>query len=274
MAAIEFMAFEFRNTSQGRTESLCLVTETLRIGGDDGLYHRAIIAPNIGLLRHIAPEWMERNRDLILGSEAPTGLGQKTLDQALKWGRPNRWLLEEYRCGVVDAVCRQVRNALDHYLVAMLWDWRGYSLEAVARFLGSKPELLSATGGRLGFLLDSDSAKQTHIERAFGLWRIMIGKPERVGGLTGFGGFARIAVLDDRQWSELTLKTLRLTKGLIDDPDVVAERAVGLVPDDTTLEIVDNLVRRSCSAIQSDGNRDRAYYRASWHQQKVEKAAR
>ena len=273
MAALEFMAYEFRNTDCIRPDAFRLLAETLRLDGDDGLYYRAIIALKIGLLRHLAPEWVERNRDLLFGSEAPSGLGQKTVDQALKWGKPDKWLLETFRRGVMDAVCRQVRNALDHYLNAMLWEWEGYSLEEAAKFLGSKPELLSATGGRLGSLLDSDSAKQIHIERAIQFWRIMIGKPQCVEGLTGFGGFARVAVLDDRQWSDLTLKTLSRTGGRIDEPDLVAERVAGLVPDDTTLEIMDNLVRRSSSSIKSNGNRDRAYYRAKWHQQKVEKAA-
>ena len=272
-AILAFLAYEFRSTSCIRSDASRLLAEILRLDGDDGLYHRAIIAPNIGLLRHMAPDWVNGNRDLLFGSNAPTGLGQKTVDQALKWGKPNKWLLETFRCGVMDAVCRQVRNALDHYLIAMLWDWKGYSLEEAAKFLGSRPELLSETGGRLGSLLDSDSAKQTHIERTIRFWRFMLGKNQGVDGLTGFGGFARVAVLDDRQWSGLTLKTLRRTGGRIDEPDVVAERAAGLVPDDTTLEIMDNLVRRSSSRIQSDGKRDRAYYRAKWHQQKVEKAA-
>ena len=108
---------------------------------------------------------------------------------------------------------------------------------------------------------------------AIQFWRIMIGKPQCVEGLTGFGRFARVAVLDDRQWSDLTLKTLSRTGGRIDEPDLVAERVAGLVPDDTTLEIMDNLVRRSSSSIESNGNRDRAYYRAKGHQKKVEKAA-
>ena len=273
MAALEFMAYEFRNTDCIRPDAFRLLAETLSLDGDDGLYCRAIVARSIGFLRHAAPEWVEANQGLLFGSEAPTGLGQKTLDQAMKWGKPNKWLLETFRCSVMDAVCRQVRNALDHYLNAMLWDWEGYSLEEAAKFLGSKRELLSATGGRLGSLLDSDSAKQIHIERAIQFWRIMIGKPQWVEGLTGFGGFARVAVLDDRQWSDLTLKTLSRTGGRIDEPGVVAERVAGLVPDDTTLEIMDNLVRRSSSSIKSNGNRDRAYYRAKWHQQKVEKAA-
>ena len=273
MAALEFMAYEFRSTDRIRPEAFCLLDKTLRLVDDDGLYHRAIIAPSIGILRHVAPEWVESNRDLLFGSEAPTGLGQKTLDQALKWGRPNRWLLEEFRCGVIDAVRRRVKSALDHFLSAVLWDWNGYSLADASEFLGSQPKLLMEACDRLGYLLDSDSAKESHIERALRFWRIMTDKGQPIHGLAGFGGFARVAKMDDRRWSELTIDTLRSTGGRIDQAHVVAERAAGLKPTDTTLEIMDNLVRRS-NTIASDGKRDRVYYHTKWAQQKVEQAAR
>ncbi|MDE0446946.1 MAG: hypothetical protein OXH96_09765 [Spirochaetaceae bacterium] len=272
-AALQFVAYEYRSTNRIRADAFRLLDETLHLGGDDGLYHRAMIAPYVGLLRQVAPEWMETNRDLLFGSLAPTGLGQKTVDQVLKWGQTNKWLMETLRDSVMDAVSRRVKHALDCYLTAMLWDWDGYSLEEAAKFLAKKPELLSAAGHRLGSLLDTDSAKQAHIERAIRLWEVMIETRQSVEGLAGFGGFVRATVLDDRQWSLLTLKTLKRTGGCIDEPNVVAERAAGLVPDDTTLEIMDTLVRRSSSRHQSDGRRDPAYYRAKWHQGIVEKAA-
>jgi hypothetical protein len=272
-AVLEFMAYEFRSTNHVRAEAFCLLTDALRIGGDDGLYHRAILAANLGLLRNIDPEWTERTKDLLLGSDAPNGLGQKTLEQALKLDRPNKWLLEEFRCGVMDAVRRRVVKAFDHYLCAVLWDWNGYSLDDAAEFLGSQPELLLVASERLGYLLDDDGANQFHIERSLRFWKMMADKGERVGGLTGFGGFARVAMLDDKQWSELTLKTLRCTGGRIDEAQLVAERAGGLTPDDTVLEIMDNLVRRSYSGALH-GKHDRIYFHTNWAQEKIEKAAR
>ena len=273
IAALEFMAYEFRSTGRIRPDAFRLLDDTLRLDGDDGLYHRAIMAPRIRLLRHIAPEWVESNRDLLFGSEAHGGLGQKTLDQALKWSHTNRWLLETFPGGVMDAVRRQVEYALDHYLIALLWGWKGYTLKDTAKFLGSQPELLLAAGARLGYLLNSDGVKQCHIERALRFWQTMNDKKERVDALTGFGGFARVAMLDDKQWGELTLKTLRRTGGRIIEADVVAERAAGLTPDDTVLEIMDNLVRRSNSR-ESDGKQYRIYNHTMWAQKKVEKAAR
>lgn len=271
-AALEFVAYEFRSTDRIRTDAFRLFAETLRLDGDDGLYHRAIMAPYVGLLQ-VAPNWIENHQDMLFGSAAPTGLGQKTVDQALKWGPTNKWLMETFRCSAMDAATRKTKNALDHYLIAMLWDWDGYSLENAAKFLLKKPELLSAAGHRLGFLLGTENANQKHIERAIRLWKIMIETNECVEGLTGFGGFAHVVGLDDGQWSVLTRDTLRRTGGCIDEPNVVAERVAGLVPNDTTLEIMDNIVRRASPRIRSDGKRDRAYYRARWSQGIVEKAA-
>ena len=45
MAALEFMAYEFRNTDCIRPDAFRLLVETLRLDGDDGLYCRAIVAP-------------------------------------------------------------------------------------------------------------------------------------------------------------------------------------------------------------------------------------
>ena len=273
LAALEFMAYEFRSARKVRSGALCLLSATLQIGGNDGLYHRTIIVRNLSLLRHIAPEWLERNRDLLLGSEAPNGLGRKTLDQALKRGKLNRWLVEEFRCGVMDAVRRRVEKALAHYLWAVLWDWQGYGLDEAAEFLGSQPDLLEEAGDRLGYLLDSDSVKPFHIERAVQFWRRMLDKGKLVDGIAGFGGLARVAEMDDEQWSELTLDTLRSTGGCINQAHVVAERAAGMTPGVTTLEIMDNLVRRS-NRLESNGDRDRIYFHTMWAQRQVENAAR
>ena len=273
LAALEFMAYELRNTGNIRTDAFCLLSETLRLEGDDGLYHRSMMASRVGLLRHIAPRWLESNRHLLFGSEAPGGLAQKTLDQALKWSRPNRWLLEAFPCGVMDAVRRQVEYALDHYLIALLWGWSGYALDDGAKFLGSQTELLAAAGERLGYLLDSDGVKQCHVDRAVQFWQVMIDKTQCIEGLAAFGEIARVAALDDTRWRDLTAKTLKRTDGIINQPHMVAERAAGLVADETTLKIMDNLVRRSSSK-QSDGKPTRRYSHTRWAQRKIEKAAR
>ena len=272
-AALAFVAYEFRSAHRIRPDAFRLLDETLRLDGDDGLYHRAVIAPRIGLLRHISSEWVESNRELLFGSEAPGGLGQKTLDQALKWSETNEWLLEMFPHGVMEAVRRQVEYALDHYLIALLRGLTGYTLEGAAKFLGSQPELLLAAGERLGYLLDSDGVKQCHVERAVQFWQVMIDKAQCVDGLVAFGEIARVAALDDLQWRDLTVRALERTSGRIDQPHMVAERVAGLVPDEITLQLMDTLVRRS-SSIQSDGKRDRGYHHNRWAQSKIEEAAK
>ena len=99
--ALAFMAHEYRAKKSVRIQAFELIQKALRISGSDGLQFRAVLAPRIGFLHHIAPGWVERFRELIFGVEAPDGLGQRTLDQTLKWSQPNRWLLEEISDRVV-----------------------------------------------------------------------------------------------------------------------------------------------------------------------------
>ena len=40
--------------------ALDLLAETLALGGPDGTQHRAIIAPRLAFLRHVAPHWVDR----------------------------------------------------------------------------------------------------------------------------------------------------------------------------------------------------------------------
>src|SRR5215218_4724131 len=112
----------------GSAEFLGLLDEALGLNGWDGAEHRAIITPRLGFLLHVAPEWVESREAKLFGNEAPDGLGQTTVELALKWGRPNRWLLERHRRAVRRAVRRKSKNALDHALVAMLREVPGYSM--------------------------------------------------------------------------------------------------------------------------------------------------
>ena len=242
-ALLACMACEFRKTKSVRLQALRLLEQTLRLDGDDGLQFRAIMAHRIGFLHHIAPGWVEDRRGILLGAEAPDGLGQKTLDQALKWGRPNRWLLEAFADGVRDAACREVRNALDHLLAAMFGKLSGYDLPQVEAFLGSRPKLLAQAGHTMRRLLSHDGVNADHVELARNLWDRALAKKRDPDGLKGFGWLAEAKMLDDCSWAELTVKTLERTGGRIDGFDRVAKRALRSTPSRTTLSIMDRLVR-------------------------------
>jgi hypothetical protein len=149
-AMLHLVATEFRRDGTVRDEALDLLDEALGLGGWDGAEHRAIIAPRLPFLRHVAPEWVESREPRLLGDDDPEGLGQKTVELALKWGRPDRWLLERHRPAVLRAVRAGSKHALDHALVAMLWEVPGYSIEGTWRALADIGALaLSDAGERL-----------------------------------------------------------------------------------------------------------------------------
>ena len=242
-AVLGFMGYEFRNAEVVRPDALVLVEETLRLEGRDGLQHRAIVAPAVGFFLHVAPEWLESCRDLLFGSEAPSDLGQRTLDQALKWGQPMRWLLEGCVDGVRDAVNRGVAYALHRFLTGMLFGWRGYSLREALSFLTSKSKLMTASGDVMARMLRDETEDSAHVRRAVEFWKLAIKHPGVPEGLEGFGWLACVASLDDTVWCDLTVETLDRTSGQIEGAIEVAERAARLPPSPIALRIMDTLVR-------------------------------
>lgn len=242
-AVLSFMAHEFRSTGQVRQPALALLEEALRLEGSDGAEHRAIIATRLGFLRHVAPQWVDEVAALLFGTHAPDGLAQVAADLALKWSRPNRWFLERYRPLVRDAVTRDVENALEHLLIAMLWSVPGYSVEEILPFLRQIPSTLSKAGEALGRLLRHDDADAGHITCAVNFWDAAISTKEPEA-LPGFGWLAEVDKLVDETWASRTLATLSVTGGRIDWSHKVAERAAAArSPSTTTLAIMNSLVR-------------------------------
>jgi hypothetical protein len=240
-AAVSFMGHEYRTGGTVRSEALDLLSSILVLEDTDGAEHRAIIAPRIGFLRHIAPDWVDEHREELFGMAAPAGLGQLTVDLALKWGRPNSWLLQQFPESVRDAVRRDVDNALEQYLVAMLWRLLGYSVEEEVDFLRSKHKL-SEAGGVLGRLLRPDDTSAEHASLVVQFWTLAL-QGKTAEPLTGFGWLSEISDLDDDTWTDLTQRTLNATRGRIDWAHKVAERAAAQPPSTGTLAILNLLVR-------------------------------
>jgi hypothetical protein len=238
---LSFVGHEYRTGGTVRPEALDLLSRVLVLEGTDGAEHRAIIGPRIAFLRHVAPDWVDEHREELFGRAAPAGLGQLTIDLALKWGQPNRWLLEQFPAAVRDAVRRDVDNALEQYLVAMLWRLPGFSVEEAAAFLRSKNKL-SAAGRALGRLLRPDDASPQHASLVGQFWtHALQGKTAET--LTGFGWLSEISALDDDTWTDLTQRTLTATRGRTDWAHKVAARAAAQPPSTGALAILNQLVR-------------------------------
>lgn len=240
-AALSFLAHEYRLDSTVRPEATKLLTSILQLEDRDGAEHRAILAPRLGFLRHIAPNWVEQHRDQLFGDAAPTGLGQVTVDLAIRWGQPNRWLLENYPDTIKDAVKRNTEHALDHYLIAILWGIPNYSLQNSFKFLRSK-DLLSTAGERLGRLLRAADSSPELVDLAVQFWKLAL-TTSASDSLTGFGWFAEIDTIATDTWTDLTLQTVTATHGRIDSAHKVAERAAAQPPTTKTLDILNQLVR-------------------------------
>ena len=124
----------------------------------------------------------------------------------------------------------------------MLWEWPGYSVKENVAFLQKSPMLVSNSGEAVGRLLRSGEVEQRHLEIAVEFWGAVL-KSEKGPGLKGFGWFAEVDSMDSELWAELTLQTLESSDGVIDWAHGVAERALGLTPSQTSLAIVNELVR-------------------------------
>ena len=242
-AMLDLMGYEHRRDGTVRDAALNLLTATLAVSGLDGEHYRAIIAPRIAFVRHVAPRWAEEHRDRLFRGGAPGSLGQMAIDLALAYGLPDPWLLEHFRGQVQDAVRRAMDNALDHYLVAMLRAVPGYNVDDAVTFLRSLGKLSDA-GQALGRLLGSSETAAGHVVLAAQFWEKAIDISRDIPeSLTGFGWYANIPGLDDVTWNRLTRQTLTVTRGRIDWAHRVADRAAHQQPSPDTLEIHSQLLR-------------------------------
>lgn len=241
---ILFTASEFRSSGTVRSELTDLLESSLRLTGHDGAEHRAIIAPRIGYLRHILPDWMEEHRQLLFGAEAPEDLGQITIDLALRWGQPDKWLLENYSEMVQISVEREVDRALDALLLAMFWRFIGYSVKDNITFLQrlSDHPSVPKVGGTISQLLGENDVDQLHLEIAVDFWNSLLEK-KLIDILKGFGWMADVEAMDFELWADLTVRTLKVIDGQMVHGYRVAERIMASPPTKLGLEIINWLVR-------------------------------
>ena len=241
-AVLLMVQSEFRASETVRPQAIALLERSLRLSGHNGIASRAVLAPSIGFLLHVLPDWTEANRELLVGDEAPEGFGQITVDEAIRRSSPNAWLLKNARAQIHDAVQRDIDNALNHLLVAMLWGIQGYSAQQNAGFVGRSPDLASQSAEALGRLLHHGEPEPAQLEIATEFWRAML-QAANSDALLGFGWLSIVDSMDAELWAELTLQTLEATGGRLAWSHAVGERVTGSPPSLTGLAIMDRLVR-------------------------------
>ncbi|WP_392872773.1 hypothetical protein [Streptomyces sp. LN499] len=224
-----------------RDDGLRIIETLLALPDREGAEVRAIIAPRVRFISYVAPEWLEAIEPRLFGSEAPSTLGQTSIDLALQWGQPYPWLLEKYRVLVRDSVRRGAKNSLVHYMVAMLWKVQGYSPMETLNFLAEDESMISEAGKTLGLILRDQNDVADHVTVAVDFWRLAIDKYPR--DLFGFGWMAEVSAISDSDWNTVMLITLQASRGKVDLPQSVAERASVQAQSAETLAILDALVR-------------------------------
>ena len=255
---------EYRRSETVPSRAVPILDASLRLPGDNGLQHRAILASTIGFLRHVMPQWTETNLDLFFGDQAPDHLGQPTFNMVIKWGQPQPWLLKRYRPMLKRAVRTRVPRALSFLLLAMLHKTDDYSPQKNLNFLreahrpylpdgdpsvvgdGQGPahanhsNMVSEAGASLALLLQREDADRGHLEIAQEFWEAAL---DSNMSIEGFGWFAEVTDMNPKRWAELTLKTLEATNGRIHASTRVAERITPMTPSKTTLTILYQLIQ-------------------------------
>ena len=241
-AVLSFLAYEYRSSGTVRPEATVLFEEALRLGGTDGAEHRAVLVSRIGFLLHVLPDWTEANRDLLFGSQAPDGLGQLSVEQAIEWGHPNPWLLENFREAVRNAARSDTEHAMEHMIIAMLWECPGYSIQDTVAFLRTSPDLVSRSGQALGYVLDGAEADSRLVDVAVEFWEAILNTETGVA-VEGFGVLSAVDAIDTEAWEDLTLRTIRAAEGRIDWSHGIADRLAASHPTPTGLAILNELIR-------------------------------
>jgi len=240
-AVLAFAGFEFRKSSIVRPEVFALLDTALDLTGRAGAEHRGVIATRIAFLRHVNSSWIEDRKDKIFGESAPPELAAPTMDMALKWGQPNRWILENFPKQVQEAVKRDTTNAIDHYLVAALWKVDGYAADQIVSFLVNVGKLSDA-GERMGRLLKGEDVEPGVMEVGILFWKLSLEHSSN-NSLSGFGWFAEVVCIPFEVWLDLMTKTVVAMRGRVDWAHKVGKRINSEEITQNSLTIINELIR-------------------------------
>lgn len=265
-AALSFMAAEHRATGDVRTEAAGLLEWCLNLDGLEGAKHRAVIAPNAGLLSRILPDWFDQNHSLLFGEDAPGRLGQLTIDVAVRWSRPWEWLLVNHRDGIYDSAARGADRSLDWPLIAMLHRYDGYAPPQIVRRLAGK--LPEACGALAGLIDRTDEPTADQMEALLEFCDTVVGHD---GGqhAAALGRMAYADCFDHDTWTDITLKALEATGGYIGQAHKITRRILDNPPTPNSAAILARLVQVQTNealarATDRDGQNQPASFDGAW----------
>lgn len=218
-----------------------LLEEELALTGRDGLHARAIIATRLAWLVNRAQQWTADRWEVLVGDEAPDGLGPATFDVYLEWGSPSRAIFEKDRDRFVGALTRTPEHARQQILIAMTWGVDGYTPNEIARILAeASPSRVSEAGAWLA--TTAADVDDMPLEPAIAFWQAALNAQLPAEAYAGFGWFANVQRLQSETWLELTRRTAATAGGTLEQPRWVARRALGHADDPRSIDIVTHLL--------------------------------
>ena len=245
-AILSLIEYEYKRSGVVPQDALALLTECLGLEGRDGEEHRAILATRIPFLQAVCPQWFEGNLDLLLGSKAPPGLAQVTIDLWLEWGRASEWMLRYFHCLILDAVRRKSERAMQGFLLGVFWNIPGYDPASCVRDLANLgPEYILACGEAAARMIRPEDTNPEHVRRGIALWEQALRMTTGKEALRGFGWWVEVPTIESEEWERLTLETCKKAEGNLDWASAVAERASSRPTSVQALQILTLLVRGS-----------------------------
>ena len=201
-----------------------ILAAALRLKGNDGAEHRAILACHVGLLRHYLPGWFELNEAFLFGDMAPGNLAQLSIDIHLKWEYPSDYVLERYKPMVLESVRKGIENSMDCLLAGMFWKIGGYDPKSLAADLAEMgPEYVSRAGERSAMMLSKETDSES-ICRGVDFWTGALDMKLGSEAFAGFGMWADVRALGQEQWESTTLATCSKPGVRLDWAEKVAQR--------------------------------------------------
>ena len=211
---LELIRYTRQNDMEIPEGALIRLAKTMRLTGQHGVDYHLCVGSEAGFIRQMMPEWFEQNEQYLFGSAASAELGRVALDTYLTLCQPDAFILEKYRDMVLDAVKRDVHNALRYTLCCMLHGTCGYDPKYVSKSLMRiGPKYVSKTGWHMPKLLP-EGVDADHVRRGIAFWDSVLRhspkpKPE---ALTGFGWWADVPGIDQEQWEEMMMRTCKMAE--------------------------------------------------------------
>jgi len=218
-------------------ELLSLLDEAIALTRPQGLHARTALGSNLPWLMHNATAWTEARWNVLIGQDAPDGLGTYTFESYLQHGRPYQALLAAHP-DLYRAALQSVPDAARiHILHGMLWGIDGYEPPTVV------DQLRAAGGGAISeaanwLALGASRAPEVDMAPVVAFWRAGIERNLEAAEYEGFGAFAIVDHLPDATWLDLTLQTAKLCAGRLAFPDRIGSRAAAITDDARAMWLV------------------------------------